>query len=154
MLDTIIKFGSADGHLGPAPIRSGWILEGNPVARNKLLSRSSDGTASTYIWDCTSGRFNWFYDIDETVCILEGGVVVRDAIGGERALKAGDTVFFPAGSNAEWTIEAYVRKIAFLREPLPGKILLAKRAYRALKRVIKGGGPDSGAMAPAMFQGN
>jgi uncharacterized protein len=153
MIDSLIKIGTAHGHLAPAPIRSAWILEGNPVARNKFLSKSADGTASTYIWDCTAGRFNWHYDIDETVYILEGSVVLRDAQGAERGLQAGDTVFFPAGSNAEWTVEGYVRKVAFLREPLPRKILFAKRAYRALKRLVKGGN-KSNDMVPAMFQSN
>ena len=47
--------------LEPSPINRDWILEGDPRARAILLSRSADGTASTFIWDCTAGRFNWYY---------------------------------------------------------------------------------------------
>ena len=32
-------------HLSPSPIQFKWILEGNPIARNKLLSVSDDGAA-------------------------------------------------------------------------------------------------------------
>src|ERR1700690_2658402 len=108
--------------LGPSPITAAWILEGTPTARNKFLSQSEDNTASTYMWDCTAGKFNWFYDIDETICLVEGSVIVRDHRGCTRKLVAGDTAFFPAGSSAEWTVEAYVRRIAFLRQPPPKSV--------------------------------
>src|SRR5215469_3077729 len=52
--------------LNSAPIVPAWILEGSPAARGKLLSGSTDDKASTYMWDCTAGRFNWFYGCDET----------------------------------------------------------------------------------------
>ena len=42
------------------------------MARVKSLSRSGDDTAWTDIWDCTAGTFEWRYEIDETVHILEG----------------------------------------------------------------------------------
>ncbi len=79
--------------LSPSPIYSKWVLEGNPIARNKLLSESADGTASSYIWDCTAGRFNWFYEVEETIYVIEGGVVLKDASGVARRLRAGDSIF-------------------------------------------------------------
>jgi len=137
MADGTIIVGSAGGELTPAPIRANWIIDGNPVARNRLLSKSDDGTASSYIWDCTAGRFNWHYDIDETVYILEGSVTIKDnhqpAV---HTLTAGDTVFFPAGSSAEWTISRYVRKVAFLRVPLTRRMLFLKKMTSALKRLV------------------
>ena len=73
-----IEFSIADhATLKPAPINADWIIEGAPVARNALLSRSEDGSAFTLIWDCTAGLFEWRYSIDETVYILEGSVIVR-----------------------------------------------------------------------------
>ncbi len=128
-----IKFSVADhAALNEAPINGDWILEGKPVARNALLSRSEDGTAFTLIWDCTAGLFNWFYDIDETVYILEGSVVVEDEAGAARKLAAGDTAFFPAGSRAKWRVDSYVRKVAFCRNPLPRGYLLAKNMAKAV----------------------
>src|SRR5450432_1549492 len=110
----LIKFGTSRGELASAPINPEWILEGNPVARNKFLSRSVDGNGSTYIWDCTAGRFNWHYQIDETVCVLTGSVLVKDPSGVSRLLEAGDTAFFAASSSAEWTVQTYIRKVAFM----------------------------------------
>jgi uncharacterized protein len=135
--------------LNPSPIYDEWILEGNPVARNHILSQSADGTATTLVWDCTAGRFNWVYDIDETVYVIEGGVTVKDTSGAIRRLSAGDTIFFPAGSRAEWHVENYIRKIAFCRKPLPRLLMVAKQGYRFLKRLVgKGGSADA---SPAMF---
>ena len=74
----MISNSSTEVSLGSSPINADWILEGNPIARNRVISRSSDSLACTIIWDCTAGKFNWVYDIDETVHILEGSVIVSD----------------------------------------------------------------------------
>jgi len=151
-VENVIKLGVGQINLDPSPIYPNWILEGTPVACNKVLSTSADGTASTLIWDCTAGRFNWFYDVDETIYVMQGGVVITDAAGAARRLSAGDTIFFPAGARAEWHVEHYIRKIAFCRAPLPGLLVFTKRGYRFLKRFLKRlmGQADSQA-APAMF---
>lgn len=151
MPENTIIFGTAHGDLGPAPIRAAWILAGSPAARNRFLSGSADGTASTYIWDCTAGRFNWHYDIDETVFVLEGSVIVKDHAGDTRTLSPGDTAFFPAGSSAEWTVQTYVRKVAFLRVPLPRQVQIAKRIYHSFKRLIGAKGKNDQENAPAML---
>ena len=147
-----IKFGVGKQQLTSCPIRPAWILEGNPVARNKLIAAASDGTSSTLMWDCTAGRFNWHYQIDETICVVEGSVIVRDHGGATRALVAGDTAFFPAGSSAEWTVDTYVRKIAFMRQPLPQTLVITKRMYRALKRLVglRAGNGQAPAMSPTI----
>jgi uncharacterized cupin superfamily protein len=150
-IETLLKFGAGNVALNPSPIRPDWILEGNPIARNRLLSSSGDGSASTLIWDCTAGKFNWFYGIDETVYVIEGSVIVKDPSGLTRRVLAGETIFFPAGSRAEWTVEKYIRKIAFCRSPLPRPLVLAKKAFRFLKRITKARGSMED--APAMFLG-
>lgn len=80
--------------LTPSPIRPDWVLEGSPIARNKLVSVSADGTASSFIWDCTAGRFNWFYDADETIYVIEGDVIVKELGGVTRRLRAGTRCYF------------------------------------------------------------
>jgi len=125
-----------------SPIRASWILAGDPVARLALLSSSADGTASTYYWDCTAGRFNWFYAFDETLHILEGSVSLRAPSGRSRLAVAGDTIFFPAGSQAEWTVDKYIRKLAFCRTPLASYLVSARDIVRKLKRLMKGGGKE------------
>jgi len=134
-----IEFGSASVTLDPLPIRAEWVIEGTPVAKAKMLWRSLDGTSRTVIWDCTAGRFNWFYDNDETVYILEGSVAIKDQQGISRLVSAGDTVYFRAGSQAEWTVERYVRKVAFFRAPVPKYALLAIRIVRVAARLANFG---------------
>jgi len=109
-IETIITPGTEAAKFGASPINPSWILEGAPIARVALLSRSADGTASTYYWDCTAGRFNWYYSFDETLHILEGSVTLKSPSGESRLVVAGDTVFFPAGAQAEWTVDKYIIK--------------------------------------------
>jgi uncharacterized cupin superfamily protein len=137
-----IRSGTDNANFSLAPINPEWILEGKPIARIELLSTSVDGNANTYYWDCTAGRFNWFYSFDETLHILEGSVIFKSPSGKIRRCVAGDTVFFPNGSSAEWTVEKYVRKIAFCRSPLPGVFISAKRVHQRLKRLL-GAAPTS-----------
>jgi len=146
-----IRAVGADIQFAPSPINPAWILEGTPVARNVLLSYSPDGTASTLFWDCTAGRFNWFYAEDETVCVLEGGVTIKEPSGAIHRLGAGDTIYFPAGTSAEWTVDHYIRKVAFCRTPLPAPLRFGYRVIRKLKRMA-GLGKAEGS-APAMFGG-
>lgn len=125
--------------LSPAPIPPEWIIDGQPRARNRLIFASSDGTAATLLWDCTSGRFNWFYDVDETICLLAGEITVVDGAGTRHQLRAGDVFTFPAGSRFEWSVASYVRKIAFIHSPLSGKMLLLKRMYSSFKKLLSAG---------------
>jgi hypothetical protein len=119
--------------LQPDPIPREWILEGNPIARRKRLVGSSDNMASTHMWDCTAGLFNWYYGSDEVIYVLEGSVIVEDNAGVRRRLGAGDTFLFPAGSRFHWTVSDYIRKIAFLHAPLSRKMRLVKGIYGLLK---------------------
>jgi uncharacterized cupin superfamily protein len=148
-VESVIKTEVGKLPLNPCPIHPDWILEGNPLARNAVLSSSADGNACSLIWDCTAGRFNWFYDQDETIYVIEGGVVIKDDRGAHR-LSAGDTIFFPKGASAEWTVETYIRKVAFCRQPLPWPLAFAKRGFRFLGRRLRIGGKKSA--APAMFE--
>ena len=116
------------------------------MARAELLSSSADGTASTYFWDCTAGRFNWFYSFDETFHILEGEVTLKYPSGVSRRVGTGDTVFFPAGSSAEWTVDNYVRKLAFCRTPVPRVLTVARHMVRRLKRAVRGGAAEGGGL--------
>jgi uncharacterized protein len=124
--------------LSPAPIAPEWIIDGHPTARNRLIFASNDGTSSTFLWDCTSGRFNWFYDVDETICLLVGEVTVVDGAGTRHQLRAGDVFTFPAGTRFEWTVPSYVRKIAFIHAPLSRKLQLMRRIFSALKSLVPG----------------
>jgi uncharacterized cupin superfamily protein len=137
---------STSAALRAAPINPDWILEGNPTARNRVLARSSDSLACSIIWDCTAGKFNWFYDIDETVHIIEGSVTVSDGQSPPKTLKVGDVAFFPAGTKAHWHVENYVRKVAFCQRPLPKFMNGPIAMLRALKAKLRGGAPGGSLM--------
>jgi uncharacterized protein len=73
----LIEAGHSNVDLKPSPIEPSWIIEGNPEACSRQLSSSKDGIATTMIWSCTEGTFNWYYDVDETIMILEGSIVLE-----------------------------------------------------------------------------
>ncbi|MGU3536578.1 cupin domain-containing protein [Methylobacterium sp. A54F] len=122
--------------LRSAPIEPSWIREGSPQARNATLSRSADGTASTLVWDCTAGRFDWHYEIDETIYFLEGEATISDGHGPARTFRAGDVLFLPRGAVCHWHVETYVRKVAFCRRTLPWSFGFALRAFGRLQRTL------------------
>ena len=120
-----------------SPINPAWILEGDPIARNAVLSRSDDATACTIVWDCTAGKFNWHYDFDETLHILEGSVIDSSPNTPPKRLEAGDLAFFPAGTTAHWHVETYIRKVAFCRRVLPRPALPIIRALRWAESALR-----------------
>ena len=122
--------------LTSSPIDPSWILDGTPLARNRVISHSSDKAAWTMLWDCTQGAFRWTYQFDETVHVLDGSVAITDANGHTRVFAAGDVIFFPAGSVAEWRIDSYVRKLAFCQNPVPLPLNIVWRLIRRAARVI------------------
>jgi uncharacterized protein len=131
----LIETGHCNVDLKPSPIEPSWIIEGNPEARSQRLSASACGTATTLIWSCTKGKFNWYYDLDETIMILEGSAVIESDGMPPKRYGVGDVVYFREGAHAKWYIENYVRKVAFLRLANPVGLGYAIRAINMLKRV-------------------
>jgi uncharacterized cupin superfamily protein len=121
--------------LEPAPINPAWILAGNPIARATTLAIAADKTLSCAIWECHAGSFKWVYGLDEMVQILEGEVVIEEQNPSRKVhtLRAGDTVFFPDGLTAHWTVSKYVKKFAIhrtVRRSIPW------RAMRKLRHIL------------------
>ncbi|MDN7674873.1 cupin domain-containing protein [Burkholderia oklahomensis] len=123
--------------LQPSPIDPAWILEGNPVARSGQWSCSPDSTTSMWVWDCTAGRFNWHFDCDETIHVIEGEVIVTPEGHAPRTLRAGDAALFHAGSRAEWHVPRYVRKHAILRPHISGPALFVHKVVRKLSGTLR-----------------
>jgi uncharacterized cupin superfamily protein len=122
--------------LKPSPINPNWIIEGAPIAKTALLSGSPDGKAITVMWECSPGRFDWFYNWEETLHIYEGDVILDEGLPTERHVGPGDTVFFPAGSHALWHVREPVRKIAFCRASLPKPVYRSLSVLRRIKRKL------------------
>jgi uncharacterized cupin superfamily protein len=128
----------ADLELKSSPIPPEWIIEGNPQARARRLSGSTDTTSSTVVWVCSAGRFHWNYSVDETLYITSGEVHVTNEKGEVRRLVAGDTVYFPAGSRSIWYVPREVRKIAFCRQSMPLLCGYGLRVWNKIWRKITG----------------
>ena len=154
MPGTAIVHGATSVELKSSPINPDWVIDGDPVARNAELSRSWDGTATTWVWDCTPGRFVWHYDSDETIHVLEGAIVLDDGTAPPRRLGPGDVVFFPVGAVVHWTVETHVRKLAFFRRPLPKPLgLVMRMALKAKARLRRPVDGVMGLAEPAMAMG-
>jgi uncharacterized protein len=123
--------------LRPQPLAPGTIREGNPVPRAALISCSTDGLSYTMAWECPAGKFNWNYKVDETVHIVEGQVSVALPGQPDVVLRAGDVATFRAGTTAHWTVDAYVRKVAFCQRILPSPARFVAKAYWKLRSLAK-----------------
>jgi uncharacterized cupin superfamily protein len=128
----IVHSQGAELELQDSPIEPSWIISGDPKTRARELSRSEDNIALTWTWDCTAGEFRWYFDLDETVQILEGAVTVTDSDGRVYDLKTGDSAYFPAGHWTVWKVGTYVRKVAFCRAPMPSLATLFARVQRKI----------------------
>jgi uncharacterized cupin superfamily protein len=136
MSRSLIEIAKLTADLTPRPIEKSWIVEGNPEASCCILSQSTDGLATTMVWRCTEGKFNWFYDFDETVLILDGSIVLEsDGLPPTRYV-AGDVIFFRDGARAKWHVEGHVKKLAFCRKTSPVWFGLALRVFLKLKKVL------------------
>jgi hypothetical protein len=114
--------------LKPSPIRPDWILDGHPEATAAQIDQTHDGTTHLLVWRVSAGRFNWYYDFDETITVLDGEVYLTDGANAapgnraERRLGPGDVAFFHNGSTATWRVPDHVSKIATVKRPLPAPI--------------------------------
>ena len=130
-----------------APINPDWVMRGTPIARISKHSTSEDEAGLTAVWDCTAGEFRWYFGWDETVVIQQGEVHVTAADGTQRLLRAGDIAYFRGGTWAVWRVDDYVRKVAFLRRPMPAAIAALYRVRDALRAAIRPGGQSGGGQA-------
>ncbi|WP_369722079.1 MULTISPECIES: cupin domain-containing protein [unclassified Bradyrhizobium] len=132
----LIEAAHCDVDLRPSPIDPSWIIEGNPEARSHVLSTSTCGTAKTLIWSCTEGKFNWYYDVDETIMIIEGSIVLESEGMPPRRFGVGDVISFRRRAHAKWHVEGYVKKVAFLRLNNPLPLAFAIRVVNKLRSSI------------------
>src|ERR1700730_13836685 len=136
MSRTLIETANLAVNLTPAPIEPPRIMEGNPVAQNCVLSKSADGLALTLVWECSKGKFNWYYDVDETILILEGAIVLESDTMRPTRYGPGDVIFFKDGAHARWHVEGRVKKLAFCRKTQPDLLGFALRVVSKIKRTL------------------
>jgi uncharacterized protein len=148
MSRSLIETTSLAVKLTPRPIEPSWIIEGNPTAQRCVLSESADGLALTMVWECSAGKFNWYYDFDETVLILEGSIVLESDGTPPTRYAAGEVIFFRNGAHARWHVEDRVRKLAFCRKTQPVWLGFALLVFLKLKKILSppGGRPAESLM--------
>jgi uncharacterized protein len=132
----LIEAANTASNLTRCPIEPTWIIDGNPVAQLALLSKSTDGQAWTVVWQCSEGKFHWYYDFDETLMILEGSIVIESDGMPPTRYGSGDVIFFKEGAHAKWQVEGHVRKLAFCRKTQPVLLSFALRASSKIKRTL------------------
>ena len=134
-MPTIAAFDTRQ-ELQDSPIREHWITSGRPVARNRVLFRSTDKSSWTMLWDCSAGEFDWHYSFDETIHFLEGAVTITLEGGNPQSFGPGDVIFFPAGVVAHWKVDRYIRKLAVCQNPLPEAVNLPLKLARRIGRAF------------------
>jgi uncharacterized cupin superfamily protein len=94
------------------------ILEGTPDARCLFTTKSEDDGAAAGFWSCDVGRYQFVFDYDEFVYLIEGEVEVME-IGSDRsfALGPGDTAHFPQGTTSIWHVRRRITKYFVARAP-------------------------------------
>ena len=115
----ILKADAFEGELPEMPIQPDWILEGSPRACGTVLLQSDDKLASSGLWSCTAGKFNWIFGWDEFVHVLEGEATITEDGGETYTLRAGDFAHFPIGLKTEWHVSNFVKKVFTIRTPEP-----------------------------------
>jgi uncharacterized protein len=132
----LIEASHISANLAPSPIEPSCIIEGNPVAQVSVLSKSADGQAWTMVWQCSEGAFNWYYNFDETLVILEGSIVLESNGLSPTRYGPGDVIFFKQGAHARWHVESEVRKLAFCRKAQPVLLGFTLRALSKIKKTF------------------
>jgi uncharacterized cupin superfamily protein len=136
-----------DAELDRAPIDPSWIIEGTPRARARSLSLGDHGTIRAFLWDCSAGRFEWHYDHDEIIQILEGEAEITSQNGVRTPLRPGDMVSFPAAQIVVWHVPRYVRKVALFTVRISTLRKVARRVpfARRVVSIIRTVAPRAGA---------
>jgi uncharacterized cupin superfamily protein len=117
------------------------------VAENQVVAVSGDRSVLTIFWRCSAGAFEWIYDDEETIYILDGGMRLTFPDGRIREVSKGDVIYFPAGTRARWDIPSHVEKVAVFRRPTPRLFELPIRVVNKLTSLLSHGG-KSGVRAP------
>jgi uncharacterized cupin superfamily protein len=94
------------------------IVEGTPDARCAYLAKSADDNAAAGFWSCNPGRYEFEFDYDEFVYIVEGELAVTEH-GSQRTfqLGPGDTAHFPQGVTTTWHVTRPLVKYFVARRP-------------------------------------
>ena len=93
-----------------SPIKPSWVISGSPVCHANKFESAHDGMSASGIWGCVGpATFEWYYEGDESVYILEGSAEI-EYLGKKFVLRAGDSTHFTDGTKATWNVPERVKK--------------------------------------------
>ncbi len=92
-------------------------LEGAGVAGCLLTAASADRRATAGFWSCEAGTYEFFFDYDEFIYVIEGELIVEERGGDTHRLQAGDTAHFPQGVTTVWRVLRKMTKYFVARAP-------------------------------------
>lgn len=92
-------------------------VRGRPLQRTWHHYTSQDQKFFAGIWEAEPGCWRIRYTENEFCRILSGRSVLRDELGGEREVVAGDNFTIPAGFTGEWEVVETTRKIYVIYQP-------------------------------------
>ena len=99
------------------------IREGSAEASCLFTAQSADRKAAAGFWSCDVGTYEFVFDYDEFVYVIEGEMIVEQD-GESQRLAEGDTAHFPQGVTTTWRVLRKVTKYFVARtpfeEPTPG----------------------------------
>ncbi len=97
----------------PYPLPKETIKEGDPNGQVHWLRVSGAGEAPYYagIWTCQPSVFDYRFELNESLHVLEGHVVVSQEGGPTIDMRPGDVVSFPKGAMTRWAVKAPFKKV-------------------------------------------
>jgi uncharacterized protein len=87
------------------PIDPAEIISGEPEARAAELWKDPASGAVTGLFSCTRGCFNYRFEVEESMAILQGVLVLWSEAGETVELTAGDSVVIPAKTTVAFDVK-------------------------------------------------
>jgi uncharacterized cupin superfamily protein len=78
--------------------------------KSAAIAQSHDKKLTAGLWESPVGDYEFKFNFDEVVYIVDGEVIVHTHHGSQ-LLRAGDSGFFPRGLHMRWEIKKPIRKV-------------------------------------------
>jgi uncharacterized cupin superfamily protein len=97
----------------PYPMPEEIRVEGDPAAKVHWLRASAAGEPPYYagLWTAQPSVFDYTFEMNETLHVLEGRVVVTQKDGPTLDLRPGDVATFPKGAVTRWDVREPFKKV-------------------------------------------
>jgi uncharacterized cupin superfamily protein len=97
----------------PYPMPKEILVKGDPAARVHWLRASGHGEPPYYtgLWTAEPSVFDYTFEMNETLHVLEGYVVVTQKDGPTLDLRPGDVATFPKGAVTRWDVREPFKKV-------------------------------------------